>query len=531
MSKNHDAYRKLLKEQQEQIELLYTNIEIARAVRTLDNNKKIINIINEMQQEGTYKSECVPIGTLRYSYALKEFLELKTKILFDGLDVTDKELKFLDYFESFQQNRITGTDEAKEYIKHFIESRYQTQIDDNEYPDLESIKAKLDKNLEDYDKKHQKTPPKENKKVNMLSDLEKMFFVDTVQVRILYSIQCQIIQYDIKNTKDCSAKCDKIAWLCDWKKHILDSLNIQSNRSAYFINDENFLYDEIKYTLGLSDENSWMDLIALECVLFKPYMPLSDDKDSIKLWKKKHLKLKTNYLSDIFCKKQNYITESKINKFKKTYKKYINAYNNTIAKTAIGIASTIVLIAATGGVASAFAPEIAVALVGSSFTLSGAALTNASLALIGGGALAVGGFGMAGGTALITGGGVLIGAIGSGLSTTVLSLLSVEGFGAQTSAMLLTFCDNVIRYSSGAEQKLNSIQEALDNNIHSYNELLSELRKKADKIEDKIQKKKLNKDIRVIQDNIKCVEKCKAMLIRMIKKDEKEAAKIHENEK
>lgn len=71
----------------------------------------------------------------------------------------------------------------------------------------------------------------------------------------------------------------------------------------------------------------------------------------------------------------------------------------------------------------------------------------------------------------------------------------------------------------------------MDNNIHSYNELLSELRKKADKIEDKIQKKKLNKDIRVIQDNIKCVEKCKAMLIRMIKKDEKEAAKIHENEK
>lgn len=58
--------------------------------------------------------------------------------------------------------------------------------------------------------------------------------------------------------------------------------------------------------------------------------------------------------------------------------------------------------------AGAFAPAIAVALVGSNFSgLSGAALTGACLAYLRGGAIAFGGAGMAGGTIAIVGGGAI----------------------------------------------------------------------------------------------------------------------------
>ena len=74
-----------------------------------------------------------------------------------------------------------------------------------------------------------------------------------------------------------------------------------------------------------------------------------------------------------------------------------------------------VVTAATGGAAYAFAPLIAPMIAGEAVAgLSGAALTSASLAAIGGGSLAAGGLGMAGGTAILAGGGALLGLAGSG---------------------------------------------------------------------------------------------------------------------
>ena len=95
-------------------------------------------------------------------------------------------------------------------------------------------------------------------------------------------------------------------------------------------------------------------------------------------------------------------------------------------------ATTVVLAtAATGGLATAFAPTIA-ATIGSTgvlgatattgttiSSLSGAALKSASLAQLGGGALAAGGGGMAAGTAVVgTSSAVLGGGVGTLLATT-----------------------------------------------------------------------------------------------------------------
>ena len=95
---------------------------------------------------------------------------------------------------------------------------------------------------------------------------------------------------------------------------------------------------------------------------------------------------------------------------KKTYKKSfgkITNKKNTFIKIVLGSVSLALVFLGIGAV---FAPQIAVALLGSQFAgFSGAALTNAVLAYLGGGAIAAGGLGVAGGTMVIAGGGALLG--------------------------------------------------------------------------------------------------------------------------
>ena len=100
-----------------------------------------------------------------------------------------------------------------------------------------------------------------------------------------------------------------------------------------------------------------------------------------------------------------------------------------VISTGVAVAGT----AATGGVAAAFAPQIAAAagaagLLGTTATtgtaiatLHGAALTNASLAALGGGAISVGGAGMAGGTMVVGAAGVAAGAAAGAGSAAALS--------------------------------------------------------------------------------------------------------------
>jgi hypothetical protein len=105
-----------------------------------------------------------------------------------------------------------------------------------------------------------------------------------------------------------------------------------------------------------------------------------------------------------------------------TTKAFYAFVQNKLHFAVTGIAIAVVI------TAGAFAPAIAVALVGSSFPgLSGAALTSACLAYLGGGAIAAGGLGMSGGTMAIVGGGAILGAgVGVGVGGAV-SAVSIMG--------------------------------------------------------------------------------------------------------
>ncbi len=183
---------------------------------------------------------------------------------------------------------------------------------------------------------------------------------------------------------------------------------------------------------------TWLYLIALELSVFRPYYSISDSDAK----EYKGLKCKANYEQDRFCKMQMIISSEDYKALVRAYQKAVADLNGQSQKMLLGAGATVVVAAAAGGLAFAFAPEIAVVLAGQSFAgLYGAALTSASLAAIGGGALTAGGLGMAGGTVIIAGGGALLGMAGTGaITTTSLSLLSTKAYVLNECAKLLTVC-------------------------------------------------------------------------------------------
>mgnify|MGYP003291051661 CR=1 FL=1 len=107
---------------------------------------------------------------------------------------------------------------------------------------------------------------------------------------------------------------------------------------------------------------------------------------------------------------ENFYTKGYIKRLRKCHGKVIRELNEVLKTALTSLAITAAVTIAAIATAGAFAPSIAVALVGSNFAgLSGAALTSACLAYLGGGAIAVGGMGMAGGTIAIVGGGAILG--------------------------------------------------------------------------------------------------------------------------
>lgn len=377
-----------------------------------------------------------------------------------------------------------------------------------------AIKKAANKSADDSadpsnDSKAEKEKQEKIKYNKVISDLEKLFLIDSEQTRIMYSIQLRMIQYDIDNSplktdKDYQVQQRKIAWRDQWKQEILNNVCADKYRTAYFIKDDDFLYSELNKCLIRCKSYNWIYLVALECTLFKPYSKFS--KNDKNIWK--GLKVKSDYLCDVFCKKQHKVSNDDIKIYRSTYKKNLSKLDKNFEKAIITATTIAIASLATGGAASVLAPEIAVAIVGDSLLLSGAALTNASLALIGGGSLAVGGMGMAGGTAIITGGGVLVGALSSGMSATAAGILSVNGLGLHSSALLLTFCDVVLKKQKNFDIVAKHIIDALKENVENCEKIKNEIKtqKEKDK-EDKEILKQINENLKYINRCISILEK------------------------
>lgn len=267
----------------------------------------------------------------------------------------------------------------------------------------------------------------------------KSMNLDYSQYRLLYSLENAAIRHDVEETAKTDAAEKKKKLHQRWQKAVLQFNGAPD--SSYFLDEK----DMYKFLFELDQEGtnkSWVYWMTLELALFEPYTQISEDeyKDFRKL------KRSYDYALEQYALKQTIVSADDIAMFRKDFAKNEGIVNgNSIRKTVrlTAVAGTAVV---AGSAAFAFAPAIAVALVGGAFPgLYGAALTNASLAFFGGGALAAGGLGMAGGSAVIAGGGALLGLTGSGTiaGITALGLIPKE-IQVISFAKILTYTKDVL---------------------------------------------------------------------------------------
>ena len=249
------------------------------------------------------------------------------------------------------------------------------------------------------------------------------------QTEVLYNLERLKTMNDIGKTTTVAGsgaydtQALKREWLHEWQDLM------EQNYAGFLESDDAELhwYDEQELRqriLEIGPEGTWLRLALLEAMLFEPYYPLGTEinKKGQEIPSKKYDELKgplkgfkqddgDTYLQELTY---GFLAMGYVERLRSSYDDVLrNLSGSSQSQLASGVVGTVAAVAITAVVA-VFAPQIAVALVGSSFSgLSGAALTSACLAYLGGGAVAAGGAGMAGGTAVIVGGGALVG-VGAG---------------------------------------------------------------------------------------------------------------------
>jgi len=450
------------------------------------------------------------LGKLVYAYGLKEYLEIKQSYLIEGRDITEAEAVFADSFAMFLDNKVSDDENGliqKRYIRGYLLEKYGSEIESLTPPDLSAVISALEAKIKE--KKEQEEHQKEQGIPNEVIPELECLSLNEEQTRFLYSLQLIKIEYDIKTAKTDKEKAAKTTWKNEWVNSILRGLGKEGRAQNYFIKDAQALFDQMRAAYDKSVQKTWYFLVAFEATLFVPYFPLDADKKSNKLWKS--LSLNKDYMREEFHHHQMIVNKAMLDKMVKTYNKRVNKLTGKTIKMVTTIVVTSVVTVATGGLASVFAPSIAVMLAGGSVAhLSGAALVNASLAFVGGGSLVAGGLGMAGGTAIITGGGAILGMVGTGAtSISAMVLLSTDGYTLRECAKLIAFADSVLIDEFEMRSTVEMIQQTVQKRIGEFGAQLAILRAtpKAEK-----------KAIRAIENSMGYLEKCNKELHKLISK-------------
>lgn len=352
------------------------------------------------------------------------------------------------------------------------------------------------------------------------------------QTEILYNLEFYKTLNDAQKTRlpvnGSKIQNLKLQWLNEWKSFIssgFSSFTQAAGAEMHWYSEEQL----IKKVEENQPQSTWFRLVLLEAMLFEPYYPLRlvKDKKGNDIPDPKYKALQgpvsgykegtgDTFLEEFFS--GDYYQKGYVKRLRKCYSSVLRELNEVLktAITSIVIAAGITIAAvATAG---AFAPAIAVALVGSNFAgLSGAALTSACLAYLGGGAIAIGGAGMAGGTIAIVGGGAALGlGVGAGVggAVGVVSLSGKRGTILQSAKLMVSVReiflndDHDLAYS-------NTILEKYVQNIAEIEKGLVELRLKAD-VADKEEKKKLKAQIQSAEDSVEAMKIARKSMAKFI---------------
>ena len=338
------------------------------------------------------------------------------------------------------------------------------------------------------------------------------------QTEILYNLEYYKTLNDIRSTKlpvnNERVKRLKEEWLEEWKEYITQGfssfLQVEDVKLHWYTEEE--LIEKIEDN---QPNETWFRLVILETMLFAPYYPLGleEDKKGNMIPSKKYKSLQNimngykkgagdAYIDSFFT--GNYYSTGYVKRLRKCYDKVLRELNEVLKTVITSLTITSIIAIATIATAGAFAPAIAVALVGSNFSgLSGAALTSACLAYLGGGAVAIGGGGMASGTMAIVGGGAILGfGVGAGVGGTVgsVGLLGKQNTVLQ-SAKLLVSVREIFLNDEHDTVYSNSVYEKYVQNIMDIEKGLVELKLQADVAKGK-EKKELQSKIKKAQESV-----------------------------
>lgn len=338
------------------------------------------------------------------------------------------------------------------------------------------------------------------------------------QTEILYNLEYHITRNDIRTTKlpagAETVKQLKQAWLDEWKDYITKGfssfLQVEGAQMHWYTEQE--LLERIEAD---TPQQTWFRLVLLEAMLFEPYYPLAleQDKKGGSVPGRKYQMLQNpvsgfrrghgeSWLDSLFT--GDYYPSGYIKRLRRCYDRVLRELNEVLKTALVSLAIAAGITLAAVATAGAYAPAIAVALVGSNFPgLSGAALTAACLAYLGGGAIAAGGAGMAGGAVVIVGGGAVLGAgVGAGVGGAVgaASLLGKKSIILQ-SAKLLTAVREIFLNDEQDTAYSESIYETYVQNIMEIEKGLVELRHQADTASGE-EKKKLRARIKKAEESV-----------------------------
>ncbi|WP_333648665.1 hypothetical protein [Lacrimispora sp.] len=342
------------------------------------------------------------------------------------------------------------------------------------------------------------------------------------QTEILYNLEYHKTLNDIQSAKllvnNEGVKRLKQDWLYEWKGYISKGfsgfLQIEDAELHWYTEQE-----LIRKVEKNEPQNTWFRLVLLETMLFEPYYPLELEKDKkgndIPSKKFKDLQniingykkgIGDDYLDSFFSR--SYYSKGYIKRLRKCYDKVLRELNEVLKTVITSLSITAVIAIAAIATAGAFAPTIAVALVGSNFVgLSGAALTSACLAYLGGGAIAIGGAGMAGGTIAVVGGGAVLGfGVGAGIGGAVgaVGLLGKQNTILQ-SAKLLVSVREIFLNDEHDTVYSNSVYEQYVQNIMDIEKGVVELKLQADVASGK-EKKDLKNRIKKAEESAEAMK-------------------------
>ena len=152
------------------------------------------------------------------------------------------------------------------------------------------------------------------------------------QLLWLYFLEWNMVRYDTANTEQEQAGL-KEDWLDEWKEKVLATLG--NRQTDCLIEDEDLLYAVIREEAAKDGKPSWLYAFALELIRFTPYYSLDESK------KYRKLNYRSDYIRDVFCRKQVCVTERDARKMKELCSRYEGKIrgrlNETLLRTGIRI--------------------------------------------------------------------------------------------------------------------------------------------------------------------------------------------------